>query len=227
MRAKEFVTEGPLDYLKSAGQAVAGAVQGVKTGWTAQQAANKFNNNVKFTANEAFKDWSGVMSSLDIANMTSEQISAELVNFSNRAFGDKVHNSQIPAPRLNSVTDRNAMANYLKARSAEYWRAHAAQGRSATNPVTGLRGPIAAPTAPTAPTATAPTATAPTAPTATAPTAPTKQRKEPTIPPAEAPTKYRSPDDVVTAIIKTVPANWLPDITAKLLARQRVQATPK
>ena len=219
MRAKEFVTEGPLDYLKSAGQAVAGAVQGVKTGWTAQQAANKFNNNVKFTANEAFKDWSGVMSSLDIANMTSEQISAELVNFSNRAFGDKVHNSQIPAPRLNSVTDRNAMANYLKARSAEYWRAHAAQGRSATNPVTGLRGPIAAPTAPTAPTATAPTATAA--------TAPTKQRKEPTIPPAEAPTKYRSPDDVVTAIIKTVPANWLPDITAKLLARQRVQATPK
>lgn len=214
MRAKEFVTEGPLDYLKSAGQAVAGAVQGVKTGWTAQQAANKFNNNVKFTANEAFKDWSGVMSSLDIANMTSEQISAELVNFSNRAFGDKVHNSQIPAPRLNSVTDRNAMANYLKARSAEYWRAHAAQGRSTTNPVTGLRGPIAAPTAPTAPTA-------------TAPTAPTKQRKEPTIPPAEAPTKYRSPDDVVTAIIKTVPANWLPDITAKLLARQRVQATPK
>jgi len=219
MRAKEFVTEGPLDYLKSAGQAVAGAVQGVKTGWTAQQAANKFNNNVKFTANEAFKDWSGVMSSLDIANMTSEQISAELVNFSNRAFGDKVHNSQIPAPRLNSVTDRNAMANYLKARSAEYWRAHAAQGRSTTNPVTGLRGPIAAPTAPTAPTATAPTATAA--------TAPTKQRKEPTIPPAEAPTKYRSPDDVVTAIIKTVPANWLPDITAKLLARQRVQATPK
>jgi hypothetical protein len=49
-----------------------------------------------------------------------------------------------------------------------------------------------------------------------------------TTPAAPAPAvKYKSPLEVVDAIINTMPKDWLPEITAELLKRQRVSATKK
>lgn len=66
-------------------------------------------------------------------------------------------------------------------------------------------------------------------PTAVEPAAPT-QSVQPTTPPAAEPSaprtnKYSSPAEVVDAIIKTIPKDWLPQITSELLKRQTVSAT--
>jgi hypothetical protein len=61
------------------------------------------------------------------------------------------------------------------------------------------------------------------------PAAPT-QFVQPTTPPTTEPpaprtNKYSSPVEVVDAIIKTIPKDWLPQITSELLKRQTVSAT--
>ena len=45
--------------------------------------------------------------------------------------------------------------------------------------------------------------------------------------PAPAAPKYASPAQVVDALMKTMPKDWLPEITAELLKRQRVGAVKK
>ena len=79
------------------------------------------------------------------------------------------------------------------------------------------------PQGPAAPPVVKPTATpAPTPAPAPAPT--------PTPAPAPAPTptsKYASSQQVVDALMKDMPKDWLPEITAELLKRQRVSATKK
>lgn len=70
--------------------------------------------------------------------------------------------------------------------------------------------------------------TTPAAPVKAAEPAPAPQKPvEPVTPPAATPaaSKYASPTEVVDALIKFVPKDWLPQITAELLKRQSVTAT--
>ena len=75
-----------------------------------------------------------------------------------------------------------------------------------------------------------PAATQPAAQTAAEPAATAQPTAQPApTPAAEPPTpktnKYSSPSEVVDAIIKTIPKDWLPQITSELLKRQTVSAT--
>lgn len=70
----------------------------------------------------------------------------------------------------------------------------------------------------------------PATPSAAVEPAPPAQPVQPTTPPAAEPpaprtNKYSSPVEVVDAIIKTIPKDWLPQITSELLKRQTVSAT--
>ena len=57
---------------------------------------------------------------------------------------------------------------------------------------------------------------------------PTAPAAAPAAAPAPTPTsKYASPQQVVDALMKDMPKDWLPEITAELLKRQRVSATKK
>jgi hypothetical protein len=49
----------------------------------------------------------------------------------------------------------------------------------------------------------------------------------PAAAPAPAVPKYSNPAQVVDALMKTMPKDWLPEITAELLKRQRISATKK
>lgn len=69
-----------------------------------------------------------------------------------------------------------------------------------------------------------------TTPASTTPT--TEPAAEPTVAPTPASStsasnKYKSPLEVVNAIMNTMPKDWLPEITAELLKRQRVGATKR
>ena len=75
-----------------------------------------------------------------------------------------------------------------------------------------------------------PAAAQPAAQTAAEPAATAQPTAQPApTPAAEPPTpktnKYSSPSEVVDAIIKTIPKDWLPQITSELLKRQTVSAT--
>jgi hypothetical protein len=85
-------------------------------------------------------------------------------------------------------------------------RRNVPQGPANPNP-TRVRQPSTAPAAP-APAAPAPAAPAP-------------------APALTAAPKYASPQQVVDALMKDMPKDWLPEITAELLKRQRVSATKK
>jgi hypothetical protein len=93
-------------------------------------------------------------------------------------------------------------------------RRNVPQGPANPNP-TRVRQPSAAP--------------APAAPAPAAPAAPAATKAPVAPPPAPAPTapKYASPQQVVDALMKDLPKDWLPEITSELLKRQRVSATKK
>ena len=66
----------------------------------------------------------------------------------------------------------------------------------------------------------------PTAQPAAEPAAITQPTAQPAAePPTPKTNKYSSPSEVVDAIIKTIPKDWLPQITSELLKRQTVSAT--
>lgn len=134
MKTNEIVKEGPFDGVRQ-------AFQGAAAGWTARQAANKFQKDVDAVAKDAYSDWAGVLSTIN-PNTSPDQIEQQLVTWGNNAFKDKVPGpSQVPPPGLQNAKDYTNMYKYIRARSEEYWSARAGQGPQHGNS-TGIRGPL-------------------------------------------------------------------------------------
>jgi len=213
MKINDVLNEGPLDFARKVGAGIKGAVQGAKQG---------------------NKDVTGIVPGAIAGGaqaMQRSQQQADIIDHAKRMmpyWQKKVQALAASGEDMNNPAKyQEHFQNWLSTEGFPGNKDFSSLGRiNPANPTDVLNYLTKAVAMDMAGTATPKPGGAET--TGDAPAAPAAQPSPaPAAAPAAPAPKFNSPQQVVDSMIKSLPPDWLPAITAELLKRQKVGATPK